>query len=246
MSAILESLRKRQTTLDTLRRHGQWDSPALRNVGNLARLAGGKLLLSKADALDSVDESRMAVTFVISTLGQDRHGDVVIPKGCVNDLPSYEKNPVVLLNHNSWGKPVGVSRTPEGKLAIQVMEDRILGTCFFHGVTQEAVETYELCRLKIYQGASIGFIPKRAERVKPIEDENLPKNEIDFTTFYCSFIFKLWELVEWSVVTIPANRDAVSMVLGKGMLAGKRITETTRRQLEPYKLPRRCWDTGCA
>src|SRR5262249_49101070 len=89
--------------------------------------------------------------------------------------------------------------------------------------------------MKALVGASLGFIPHQAERLKSTDEDEgaLP-----------GYLFRAWEPVEWAVCMIPANRDTVSMILGKGRLAGKPIVEPIRRCLEPWCLPRKRWDTG--
>ena len=57
---------------------------------------------TKAEQTDS------KITFVASTANPDRYGDVVDQKGW--NLKAYERNPVVLLNHNPNQLPIGKGR----------------------------------------------------------------------------------------------------------------------------------------
>ena len=48
------------------------------------------------------------IKFVASTANPDRYGDVVDQKGW--DLRAYNRNPVVLFNHNPSQMPIGKGR----------------------------------------------------------------------------------------------------------------------------------------
>jgi len=249
MHAILDSVKRRQHRLTELARKRAYHHPALALAGSWAKvLPGGKLsLATRADEAPTTSDAELSASFTISSLSKDRHGDVVIPKGCLPTLGTYEKNPIVFFNHDSWRFPLGVARSPSGKLVVEVLEDRILSTCFFHEETEEARTTYRLVKKGILRGASIGFRPRKGERIKPREeDESAPRNEVDFENYWYSLIFHEWELVEWSIVGVPANPDAVSLVLSEGKLDGEPIAEPIKRLLEPYRLARRWWDVGGA
>lgn len=242
--AIVESLRRRQDRLDGILRERRFDHPALAYAGDMVRMVGSKAFLACKAAEVKSDDSTMSATFTISSVRRDRHQDVVLPKGCLPTVETFGKNPGVYYNHKTWAYPVGNACTPDGKLALDVLDDRILSTCYFHGKTEESEQIYALVSAKVLRGASIGFRPILGERVKPPEPApDAPRSEVNFENYWYSFVFKLWELLEWSVVTIPANADAVSMALSKSW-AGRPLAEPIRRELEPYLPARRSWDTG--
>ena len=245
MASILDSLRQRQERVQRLHRERGFDHPALSLAGNWAKVSGGKALLAtKGNGPARIDESARSATLTISTVSKDRHGDYVLPAGCMPYLDSFKRNPVVYLNHRHHDHPIGKASSGVGNLALEVEADRIVSTCFFHGATLESDQVFELMRLDVYRAASIGFRPIRGKRIKPPEpDESAPRDQVDFGSYWYSFEFQLWELLEWSIVGIPANPDAVGLALGKG-LCGKPICDTLRRNLEPYAPIRRSWDLG--
>jgi hypothetical protein len=154
------------------------------------------------------DDTHMRHRFVISTVAEDRTGDIVVPKGCLARIDRYKNNPVVFLNHMSGSLPIAKSENPETKqFALQIMEDRIIADAFFHCKTQASIDTYELVKLGYLKGASIGFNPIKGELIRRKDESN--GDVIDFKNVFCGLKFEEWELMEWSVVGIPCNHEAL-------------------------------------
>lgn len=164
-----------------------------------------------------IDEKRRAATFTVSTADPDRVGDIIAPEGV--DLTHYAKNPVWLLGH-SMSTIIGTSESPEGRLAIQIEPGkRILATCFFHGATTEARQAWQGVVEGWLRAASIGFNPlEPAERLKT-----------------GGLLFKRWELLEISLVAVPANPHCVIVRshLARGTIAGEPIAAAIAQTLEP-------------
>ncbi|MFM8759089.1 MAG: HK97 family phage prohead protease [Methylophilaceae bacterium] len=132
-------------------------------------------------------ESDGIYSFVVSTPDVDRYGTVIVPNG-INYM-SYMKNPVVLLNHKSEYLPIG----------------KCLGF-FLNGENLEAtiqldLEDEKAC--KIDSKLNRGFMSAVSVGIMPIETEEQTIDGEKVTVYTKS------ELVEFSVVTIPANRDAL-------------------------------------
>jgi hypothetical protein len=49
--------------------------------------------------------------------------------------------------------------------------------------------------------------------------------------------FLEWDMIEWSVVPIPANQEALAAHLGRGHIEGERITPAVRRALSAWVPP---------
>lgn len=128
---------------------------------------------------------------LISNASFDRDADRVFPLGA--QIDSYLKNPVVQWGHgydSPWqtvGRTTGLEITPDGIVA-----------SFELRPAANDQDPQNIVKL-LWDGgwirtASIGFIPKAAQPNQAGGN--------DFTQ---------WELLEWSLVPIPANQDALRM-----------------------------------
>lgn len=123
---------------------------------------------------------------VASTNSVDRHGEVVDNNGW--ELKAFKKNPVILWGHDHNEPAIGVSKKTwvegtgkKAKLMIQPL---------LHDVTERARAVKELVNMGVIKTLSVGF--------KPLESP-------DGVTFTKN------ELLEVSMVNVPANADAMMM-----------------------------------
>lgn len=126
-------------------------------------------------------------SFTISTPDVDRYGTIIVPSGI--DYSAYMNNPVVLLNHKSDYLPIG----------------KCLGF-FLNGENLEATIQLDMNdekACKVNDKIKNGFVSAVSVGIIPIEqtEQNI---DVEKVTAYTKS-----ELVEFSVVTIPANRDAL-------------------------------------
>ncbi len=141
----------------------------------------------------------------ISTIDIDSDGDVVLPKGI--NLGRYEKNPIVLFNH-SVNSPIGFAEE------LKVEDDKIIAKTRY-GSTEEAQKIYQLVLDKVLRTHSIGFVATEwfqkgeeeythhlAQLIKSFPDKFNKDSNI-------ARIITKSILCEYSIVTIPANEDAV-------------------------------------
>lgn len=137
--------------------------------------------------------------FVMSAQGVDRHGDVVVTSGI--DTTDFQKNPVVLLNHRSWDMPLGSWHDVEAK------PKSLEGRAQFadEGVSAESDTAWKLVAAGILRGASIGFYPRAYECMEDPDGR------------FTGFKITESELIECSVVTIPANSAALVKALDRGI-----------------------------
>lgn len=123
---------------------------------------------------------------VASTNSVDRHGEVVDNNGW--EMKAYKKNPVILWAHDHTEPAIGVSKKTwvegAGKRA-KLMIQPIL-----HDVTEKARAVKQLVEMGIINSLSVGF--------KPLESP-------DGVTFTKN------ELLEVSIVNVPANADAMML-----------------------------------
>ena len=138
----------------------------------------------------SIDIATRSVDFVISTASVDRMGDTIAVDGW--KLDTYRKNPVVLWAHDASMLPIGKAsnvRVEDGKLKARAefMPKEISGM-------SNAV--FEMIRGGFLSATSVGFAP-----IKYAFSEAADRK------FGIDFIEQ--ELLEFSVVPIPANAEAL-------------------------------------
>ena len=156
-------------------------------------------------AVKSIDEEARQATFVISTDEVDRTGEVVEQSW---DLENYKKNPIVLFGHDP-SKPGYVL----GK-ATEIVADKdgdkniTLGTVQFaeEGTSEDADTVWKLVKQGILRTVSVGFIPHTFKKLDDDSDTDVLADN---------------ELLEFSIVPIPANPSAVALALGDGSIEEK-------------------------
>ncbi len=167
-------------------------------------LCNGLIRPGEFDLRDVVPSQREIVG-MITTNSIDRYGEVVDPAGAM--LDKYRKNPVVLLNHITWGLPIGkniwIKAEPNGLLAKTRFAD-----------TREGADVFRLYDEGFMKAWSIGFLP-------------LQWNDGSAGSGFRRQ-FTQWELLEYSAVTVPANPDAVSSALN--IVQSPRIREALEGQ----------------
>lgn len=156
---------------------------------------------------DGVDEKECSVAFRICTSDEDREGDVIDPKGCMDYLDEYRANPVVLYEHNAELGAIGMSKSRAGHFDFRIDDDCIIARCYyhmrpFHGENISA-ECFELAKRGVLLGASVGFLPLQQVRRSK------------------GYKFTKWRLTEWSQTFQPVNQgtlneDALRMSLSRG------------------------------
>lgn len=130
---------------------------------------------------------------VISTGAVDRDRDRVIPEGAV--IENYLKNPVVQYGHNYREPWATIGRTNELIIeAGRIEADFDLRPAANENDPQNVV-------LLLWNGnwirtASIGFDPLATE-----------ENELG------GYNFNQWDLLEWSLVPVPANQEALRLAV---------------------------------
>lgn len=135
--------------------------------------------------------------FVISTENIDRYRSVITASGI--DTKAYMTNPVVLFNHNSYG----ATEVPIVGLSNYVKADGTdtIAEVVFNDLTPLAVSVERMVANKHLRGASIGFMVNESKTVSALDYGG--KEDIQITNYSKT------ELLEWSVVVIPANREAL-------------------------------------
>jgi HK97 family phage prohead protease len=125
--------------------------------------------------------------FVASTDAVDREGDILFPDGW--ELDNYHENPVILWAHESWTYPIGRS------VATKLDNGQLRTTIEFTpaDVNPEGHRVYKLVEAGFVKAVSVGFQPK----------------EWVWNDDHKGYDFTRNELLEISVVPVPANQEAL-------------------------------------
>lgn len=150
--------------------------------------------------IKAINELEKTLTAYISTKDRDRMDEVLLPKGA--DLKKYNKNPVVLFAHD-YSKP------PIGKALWTKKDERGIISKVQFANTEFAQEIFELYKGKFMNAFSVGFIPKKWE------NGDGEKNPIR--------TYLEWEMLEFSAVPVPANAEALTLAVQKGILKNETL-----------------------
>lgn len=161
----------------------------------------------------SLNEENREAEFIISSDHIDRYGEIVEQKWL---LEEYKKNPIVLFGHNPstadnvLGTCLGLEvKDGEDNHKITVAKMKFAEA----GTSKNADTVFSLVKQGILKTVSVGFIP---HIVKHIENENKNGEEDTETT-----VLSDNELLEFSIVPIPANPNAVALAYGDGSITEK-------------------------
>lgn len=168
------------------------------------------------DSEKAVNEGERTIVHTISSSMIDRYGEIVDPAGMVET--NYAKNPVVLFGHNNgdaWlsGAPPVIPVIGKS-LWRKTQDEKILSKTKFGDSTDFMEDAWNLAKDGFLPATSIGFIPLAYEvkKLKEITDLN-PSNRDGFDSSMDVFIWRKWELLEYSLVVIPANPEALQNAL---------------------------------
>ncbi len=146
--------------------------------------------------------------FKISDEAPDRMGDIVRQGGM--DAGNFQRNPVFLLGHDQDSLPIGkgVAIERDGK-------ETYLRVKFAEGYPQAEIAA-SLVEQGIMRATSIGFMPKTGGVYSPKNEDE--RKELGLGKYGVEF--RSWELLEVSLVTVPANPNALAASLGAAVERG--------------------------
>jgi HK97 family phage prohead protease len=174
------------------------------NRGNTRAKRLGVVKQMIAPALEVSADAR-ALRFTISTGTVDREQDRIALAGW--DLANYLRNPVVLWGHNA-------ERLPIGRAFDLRIEDAALKASieFIPNDTPEGGPFAEA----VYRLAKTGFIAATSVGFRPIKWEYTRDQGRGADDWFPGIDFEQQELVELSIVTVPANPEALIEAPGPG------------------------------
>jgi len=147
----------------------------------------------------ALEDDELLITGYANTISKDRYGDVV-PSYAWNEaaLENFRKNPIILAFHNH-SEPIGT--------AVDISPDEN-GLKLTAKISSAAGKVYQLIKEGVLKAFSIGFYVKDA----------------DYDSATDIFVIKALELLEVSVVSVPANQDSL-FDLAKSFNSKKELIE---------------------
>lgn len=188
--------------------------------GKADGLEGGKVKrLMGSGSVGTLDGER-EFKALITTVEKDSYNEVVIPTGA--DLSRYNRNPVVLLNHN-------YSELPIGKCTEINVTDKGLEAFGFIAKSQKCDEIWSLMKQDIIRAWSIGYYPIEAATrpgkygygwTEQVDWEKtkkmlMSKYGIDADALGVDIITTKWHMLEFSLTPVPSNPGTLSTGIGK-------------------------------
>lgn len=174
---------------------------------------------------DSVNEQELTAEFIISTEAVDSYGTVFKAEGW--DLTRYQGNPIVFYNH------AGHNNDPDliiGTSEVRQEAGQLIGKIYFEDPADNplAGKVFRKVQRGILRGASIGTSPKEWRMGDKAKGE-------DPEVVY----FTRTELLEWSIVSLPSNPEALVRMAAQVDEIKKELIPEPQPAQEPKSLPAR-------
>jgi len=174
------------------------------------------------DVKEVADQDRV-LSFVGTSAIRDRTGDELTVGGW--NFKHYKRNPVVMFGHDYHSLPVG--RTTK----IHKDNDKWVFDVEF--ATEEdnplAQKVFNLCKKGFLRGVSVGFRSLKSEWIDPDGDDELEqKRAKEEPDAKLGKRFTKKELLELSVVPIPANPEALMLAHKRGL----ELPDQVKRELD--------------
>jgi hypothetical protein len=186
------------------------------------------------------NEEQYAIPFVITTLEEDRDGDIVVPMGWHGQ--NYARNPVWFFGHQQWEISIGKSIGPDGKLYVFPEEKLIKSVCFFDQHDEDAMYIYGKVMRGYLNATSIAFVPIDAAR-RDNEYGYEKARTHSQSMMPLGWLFKEWDHTETSIVGVGSNAGAIRDSLDKEWMY---ITPKCRKALGSYAAQAKgCWNGWC-
>lgn len=152
------------------------------------------------------DDGKRTVSLIGSTPSVDRDGDTINQSGW--ELSAFRNNPAVQWAHDHSIPNIGrANKFVKSKEALDFREIEFPKT----GIHPFADMIFSLMKEGFIKMGSVGFIPIKSERRK------LEENEAGGgSPFFIPTNFIKQELLEFSIVNVGSNRDALAYLTGKG------------------------------
>ena len=139
-------------------------------------------------------EKDLQASFIASTSAVDRYGDIIDQNGWM--LDNYKQNPIVIFNHDATQLPIG-------RGDVEVIDGNLMIDIQFDEEDPRAAEIGRKVKAGYLNAVSVGF-----NAMEQVHRDELPADH--FAYGQKGMFFPKAELLEVSIVTIPANQEAVA------------------------------------
>lgn len=191
------------------------DEARARRAGQVRKAIGGSEAVIKGfRSPPSWDPAKRSAGFIMSSETVDRYGDIVAQAGL--DVTRFADNPVGLLFHNSRSWPCGQWSDITKVLNGRPKRTEGLLTLLPVGADEDVDRAANHVAAGTIRTVSIGFIPDWDQVELILDDEE---------EYVTGFKFNASELVECSLVPIPANPDALVKDAGGDLQLARDIVE---------------------
>lgn len=158
--------------------------------------------------IDSVAEGERSIVARINTDAVDRYKTVIDPLG--GDTRNFNKTASVFWEHGKSAergtRPIG-----HGWAKLRTTERDMLGKTKF-ARDDFSQSLFELCKEGALRSWSINATVQEASPPTIAEKRSRPDLEA------CDMIYRKWELTEYSLVSIPGNADATTIMVSRGLI----------------------------
>ena len=165
----------------------------------IKKLIGHRVEKKKNDK--AKDDGNVRISYVASTDAIDRYGDVVSQNW---DLTGFLANPVILWNHDQMAPPI--ARATD----VQIVDGQLMIDVEFDMDDPHAAMIARKAKAGFINAVSVGFQP-----IEMSPRSELPKDHKAYGPE--GVFYQRSELLELSVVTVPANSQATQAVAAKSL-----------------------------
>ena len=165
----------------------------------IKKIIGHRVIKKNNDV--TKDGENVRISYIASTDAIDRYGDVVSQNW---DLESYKNNPVILWNHEQMAPPIGRATS------VEIVEGKLMIDVEFDMADPHAAMIARKAQAGFINAVSVGF--------QPIEMTQRSELSKDHKAYGPDGVFyQRSELLELSVVTVPANGQATQAIAAKSL-----------------------------
>ena len=144
---------------------------------------------------EPTSSTKEKVSFVASSATPDRYGDIIDVQAWV--LDNYKRNNIILLNHDS-------NQLPIARGNVYVRNDQLIVDVEFDKEDERAKEVERKVKAGFMNAVSVGF--------RPLESKSRSELPTDHKYYgQRGMYYSKAELLEVSIVTIPANGEATML-----------------------------------
>lgn len=157
----------------------------------------------------TLDEQPNTIRWVLSDETPDRMGDIIRAAGW--DTRNFANNPVVLWAHDYSSEPLGRITSLE-KTIVRGVPALVGSVEFAVDASEVAARRFRLAKAGFLRAGSVGFLPQETLNV----DDPAERSRLGLGRH--GVVYVKQELLEFSLVPVPANPQATQLALKSGLV----------------------------